>query len=298
MKASYLSLSTAELEERVTTLNNKLYNCDLCSLQCGVDRLNSERGECDSGENIMISSTMPHFGEEKPLVGRKGSGTIFLANCNLSCVYCQNYEISQLGHGREVPPEEVADHMLTLQKQGCHNINWVSPTHFVPQLVESLLIARERGFTVPIVYNTGGYDNPEMLKLLDNIVDIYMPDMKYSNNQSGLRYSRVPRYWETNKQVVKEIHRQVGDLRMNNEGIAQRGLLIRHLILPENLAGTEEILRFIAKEISTNSYVNIMDQYKPRWKASQYAELNRTISGQECQRAVNLANKLGLNRGL
>lgn len=298
MRASYLSLTRAELEERVTRLKNKLHNCDLCALKCEVDRLNGERGECESGENILISSTMLHFGEEKPLVGRNGSGTIFLANCNLSCVYCQNFEISQLGRGREISPAGFAAEMLKLQKRGCHNVNWVSPTHFVPQLAESLLVARDQGLTIPIVYNTGGYDNPEIIKMLDDIVDIYMPDMKYSNSESGLKYSRVPRYWEVNKKAVKEMHRQVGDLQIDEEGIATRGLLIRHLILPENLAGTEEILRFIVNEISTNSYVNIMDQYRPCWKASQYEELNRTINWQEYQRAVNLANKLELDRGL
>ncbi len=238
------------------------------------------------------------MGEEPPLVGRTGSGTIFLSNCNLSCLYCQNYQLSQLGRGREVTPKELAEITLELQERGCNNINWVSPTHFVPQLVESLLKARRGGLEAPIVYNTGGYDSPETIRLLDGIVDIYMPDMKYSSNRAGLEYSRVNDYWSVNKTAVREMHSQVGDLVVDPSGVAQRGLLIRHLVLPEDISGTEGVLRFITQEISPDSYVNVMGQYRPCWRASEREELDRGITEKVYGRAVELARELGLDRGL
>lgn len=298
MEGSYLDLSETELEERVKSLRDKLRDCDLCPLNCGVDRLASETGSCNSGEKLKVSSVAPHFGEERPLVGKNGSGTIFLSNCNMSCVYCQNYEISQQGGGRNLTAAQFADRMLELQERGCHNINWVSPSHFVPQLVEAVKIARDRGLNLPIVYNTGGYDSPKTLKLLDGIVDIYMPDMKYSGDKQGQRYSKVPGYWKVNKKAVKEMHRQVGDLKLDDSGLARRGLLIRHLVLPEGSASTEGVLRFIAEEISRDSYVNIMDQYRPCWKASEYEELNRSLNWQEHRDAVDFARSMGLHRGL
>lgn len=298
MQSSYLSLSRSELQDRVEELREKLKNCSLCPLECGVDRLSGEKGRCNSGDELLVSSVAPHHGEERPLVGRYGSGTVFLSNCNLSCVYCQNYELSQLGRGREMAAGEVADGMLELQSRGCHNVNWVSPTHFVPQLVEALVKAVDGGLEVPIVYNSGGYDSLETLRLLDGIVDIYMPDMKYANNEFGLEYSDVPDYWEVNKKAVKEMYRQVGDLKVDDSGLARRGLLIRHLVLPEGVAGTEKVLRFIGEEVSRNSYVNVMDQYRPCWKASEYEGLGRPVTGRELERAIDLARELGLDRGL
>ena len=298
MKASYLSLSRSELRDRVEELKSKLAECDLCPRECRVNRLAGEKGKCNSEDSLLVGSSTPHYGEERPLVGRSGSGTIFLANCNMKCVYCQNYELSQHGQGSETTPAEAAELMLELQSRGCNNVNWVSPTHFVPQLLESLAIAIERGLEVPIVYNTGGYDKPETLKFLEGVVDIYMPDMKYSRNEAGRRYSGVPDYWEVNKQAVKEMHRQVGDLEVDGSGVARRGLLIRHLVLPETVAGTEEVLEFIGDEISRNSYVNVMDQYRPCWDAYKFEELERPITGEEYRRAVDTARQLGLDRGL
>jgi len=298
MGVSYLSLSRSELRDRVEELKSKLAECDLCPLECRANRLAGEKGRCNSGERLLVGSSAPHFGEESPLVGRSGSGTIFLANCNMRCVFCQNYELSQRGQGSEMGSAEVADLMLELQSRGCNNVNWVSPTHFVPQLVESLAIAIEEGLEIPIVYNTGGYEKTEILKLLEGIVDIYMPDMKYSADEAGRRYSGVPDYWKVNKQAVKEMHRQVGDLEVDGSGVARSGLLIRHLVLPENVAGTEEVLEFIGGEISRNSYVNVMDQYRPCWDAYKFEELDRPITGEEYRRAVDTARRLGLDRGL
>lgn len=298
MQPSYLSLSRSELQDRVEELRKKLKDCRLCPLACGVDRLSGEKGRCNSGEELLVSSVAPHHGEERPLVGRYGSGTVFLSNCNLGCVYCQNYELSQLGRGQGMTTGEVSEGMLELQSRGCHNINWVSPTHFVPQLVESLVKAIDGGLEVPVVYNSGGYDSLETLRLLDGIVDIYMPDMKYANNEFGLEYSGVPDYWEVNKKAVKEMYRQVGDLKIDDSGVARRGLLIRHLVLPEEIAGTEKVLRFIGEKVSRNSYVNVMDQYRPCWKASEHEELARPITGTEFRRAVDLARDLGLDRGV
>ncbi|MFW6111470.1 MAG: radical SAM protein [Candidatus Bipolaricaulota bacterium] len=297
MVASYLSLEKGVIQKRVEKLKNQLRDCNICARECGVDRLGEERGECEVGERIRISSVTPHFGEESPLVGTNGSGTIFLASCNLSCVYCQNYELSQFHQGNQATIDHVAEKMLELQERGCHNINWVSPSHFVPQLVEALMEAKEQDLEIPIVYNTGGYDNPETLKLLDGIVDIYMPDIKYSSNRAGLKYSKVPDYWDVSRKAVGEMWDQVGDLTLDEHGIAQQGLLVRHLILPEGVAGTEEVLKFLAKEISEDTYVNLMKQYRPCWKASEFGELNRRITRDEFYRAKDLATELGLRHG-
>ncbi len=246
---------------------------------------------------MKVSSSFAHYGEERPLVGRGGSGTIFLSNCTSKCVYCQNWTISQGEEGKEVSEEEVALSMLFLQRIGCHNINWVSPTHYVPQLVKSLLIAREGGLEIPIVYNTGGYDCEDTIRLLDGIVDIYMPDIKYGSNENGSKYSKVQNYWDVVRKAVKAMHRQVGDLKINERGIAERGLLIRHLVLPNDIAESEKVLEFIAKEISTNSYVNIMDQYRPCHNASKYEELSRPITRREYLKVIEKAVHLGLSRG-
>jgi putative pyruvate formate lyase activating enzyme len=257
-------------------------------------RLSSEGASCRTGERAIVSSYGPHFGEENPLVGRGGSGTIFFSWCNLRCQYCQNYEISQGGAGQEVEPEDLARMMLSLQSQGCHNINFVSPSHVVPQILAGLLIAAQAGLRLPLVYNTGGYDSLKTLALLDGIVDIYMPDMKYADADAGQRYSKVRNYPRANQAAVKEMHRQVGDLAMDERGVAQRGLLVRHLVLPEDLAGTGEIVRFLRDEISPDTYINVMAQYRPCYRAREYPPLDRSITNQEYAEAVHLAQEAGL----
>lgn len=244
----------------------------------------------------MVSSYGPHFGEETPLTGRQGSGTIFFTYCNLQCVFCQNYSISQLGEGSEITREELAGMMLSLQTRGCHNINLVSPTHVVPHILDALELAASKGLHLPLVYNSGGYDSLETLKLLDGIVDIYMPDMKYDDEKTAKKLSGVKDYPEVNKAAIKEMHRQVGDLQLDGEGIARRGLLVRHLVLPNQLAGTQEIVRFLAQEVSTNTYLNIMAQYHPCYKAFDIPSLARSVNRKEFDEAINLAYSEGLNR--
>ncbi len=244
----------------------------------------------------MVSSYGPHLGEEAPLVGRNGSGTIFFSYCNLHCIFCQNYTISQLGEGSSVASETLADMMLSLQERGCHNINLVSPSHVVPYILDALDIAAAKGLHLPLVYNTGGYDAIETLKLLDGIVDIYMPDMKYSDGKTAERLSGIKDYPKINRAAVREMHRQVGDLKMDESGIAQRGLLVRHLVLPNGLAGTEEVVKFLADEISAETYLNIMSQYRPCYKAFDIPTLNRPLKDKEFNDAVNLAHQQGLYR--
>ncbi len=290
-------LRSGVLKRRVDEGYDILKECHLCGRKCHVNRLETTKGAiCRTGEKAVVSSFNAHFGEESPLVGRHGSGTIFFSNCNLKCQFCQNYEISQLGEGSEVSPEEIASMMLHLQAQGCHNINVVSPTHVMPQILAALLIAAEKGLQIPLVHNTGGYDSLEALRLLDGIVDIYMPDMKYADDETGRKYSKIKDYPGVNQAAVKEMHRQVGDLIMDERGIAQRGLLVRHLVLPNGLAGTREIMRFLAQEISPETYVNVMSQYRPMYKAHEYEEINRRPTMQELQDAVSLAQKAGLTR--
>jgi putative pyruvate formate lyase activating enzyme len=293
----YLNLlENGELENRVNILKQMLKNCVLCPHQCEVDRLNGERGYCRTLENAVVSGAQSHFGEEEELVGRYGSGTIFFSHCNLKCVFCQNYEISYCGEGREIDANELAEMMLYLQRKRCHNINLVSPSHIVPQIVEGIFFAAKKGLNIPIVYNSGGYDLTDTLKLLDGIIDIYMPDIKFSDDKIAQKYLGVKNYYKIAKAAVKEMHNQVGDLKTDDENIAYKGLLIRHLVFPQNLAGTEKIMKFIAEEISPNTYVNIMAQYYPAHKAYNYEELSRRISRQEYQDAVNAAKLAGLKR--
>jgi len=244
----------------------------------------------------MVSSCGPHFGEEAPLVGRHGSGTIFFTYCNLRCVFCQNYTISQLGEGSTVDSEELAKMMLSLQAKGCHNINLVSPTHVVPFILEALELAASRGLNLPLVYNTGGYDSVETLELLDGVVDIYMPDMKYSDARTAEQLSGIKEYPQVNRAAIKEMHRQVGDLQLDASGVAHRGLLVRHLVLPNRLAGTEAAVLFLAQEVSTNTYLNIMAQYHPCYKAFDIPQLARSVSRQEFSEAIDLAYQQGLSR--
>ena len=293
---AYLSLlHSGELERRVAEAYARLEACDICARECGVNRrLSAEGAGCHTGERAVVSSHGPHFGEETPLVGRGGSGTIFFSWCNMSCQYCQNYEISQVGLGREVEPEELARMMLGLQSQGCHNINFVSPSHVVPQILAGLLIAAQAGLRLPLVYNTGGFDSLKTLALLDGVVDIYMPDMKYADAKAARRLSKVRGYPAANQAAVKEMHRQVGDLTVDERGVAQRGLLVRHLVLPDELAGTAEIVRFLRDKVSPHTYINVMAQYRPCYRANEYPPLDRTISAQEYAEAVRLAQEAGL----
>jgi putative pyruvate formate lyase activating enzyme len=295
MEPCYIeSYRNGELEDRAAALYQILESCELCPRRCGKNRLKGERGFCNSGKELMVSSFFPHFGEEEVLVGWGGSGTIFLTNCNLGCIYCQNWEISHLGLGREVSAEVTADMMLRLQEQGCHNINLVTPTHFTPQLVKAVKLAIEGGLSLPIVYNCGGYENVETIRLLDGIVDIYMPDVKYGSNRSAGSYSNAPDYFDRCKEAVREMHRQVGDLKIER-GVAYRGLLVRHLVLPNRLAGSEEVVRFIS-ELSRDSYVNIMDQYRPEGDAWRYRELSRRPTRDEFYEVMRLARGYGLHR--
>jgi len=289
-------LESGKAQQRIDEAYAHLQACDVCPLRCGVNRLEGELGVCKTGVKAQVSSFGAHLGEEEPLRGWAGSGTIFFARCNLRCVFCQNFEISQVGRGREVEPEELAEIMLRLQEAGCHNINLVSPTHVVPQIIAAVLIAVQAGLRLPLVYNSGGYDSLEMLALLDGIVDIYMPDMKYGDDDTARRYSKVPRYVEVNQAAVREMQRQVGDLQLDEQGIARRGLLVRHLVLPNQLAGTEKVLQFLAEEISKSVYLNLMDQYHPAYQAGNYEELNRPITTQEYQQALAAARRWGLMR--
>jgi putative pyruvate formate lyase activating enzyme len=296
--AAYMKLlRTGELAQRVEEARSILEECRLCGRECGVNRRETTKGAvCRTGDQAVVSSYNAHFGEEDPLVGQHGSGTIFFTNCNLKCQFCQNYEISQLGEGREVTAEELAAMMLHLQGRGCHNINFVSPTHVIPQILEALSIAVDRGLRVPLVHNTGGYDSQEALRLLDGVVDVYMPDMKYASEEAGRKYSKVKEYPAVNQAGVREMHRQVGDLVLDDRGIAQRGLLVRHLVLPRGLAGTGDIVKFLAEEISPESYLNVMAQYRPTYRAHEYEEIDRRPSAEELEEAVSLAVAAGLTR--
>lgn len=285
-----------KLRERVERALALLEDCHVCPRRCGVNRLEGEVGKCRTGRQALVSSFGPHFGEEAPLVGSSGSGTIFFTYCNLRCCFCQNYTISQLGEGHVVGSEELAEMMLSLQRRGCHNINFVSPTHVVPQILEALEIAVKAGLCVPLVYNSGGYDSLETLNLLDGVVDIYMPDMKYSDEKTAQRFSGVEDYPEINRAAVKEMHRQAGDLQLDDHGVATQGLLVRHLVLPHGFAGTAEVCRFLSQKVSTNTYLNVMAQYHPCYKALDVPELVRPLSGEEFAEAVRIARDRGLHR--
>jgi len=290
-------LASGELDRRVAEAWRRMEACDLCARYCRVNRLRGTEGAvCRTGERAVVHGYGPHHGEEDPLRGTGGSGTIFFTWCNLRCVFCQNWEISQKGLGREMEPAEIARIMLELQSEGCHNINFVSPSHVVAQILAAVRIAARRGLRLPLVYNTGGYDSPEALALLDGVIDIYMPDMKYGDSAAAHRYSHVRDYVEVNRAAVREMHRQVGDLVLDVRGIAQRGLLVRHLVLPGDVANTGAVLGFLAREVSRNTCVNIMDQYYPCYRAREYPELARRITPSEYRDALELASRHGLRR--
>lgn len=295
---SYIELHNRELlPDKIKKLKEMLSKCTLCPRNCRVNRIKGEKGFCRGGALAGVSSVGPHFGEEAPLVGLKGSGTIFFTHCSLGCIFCQNYDISHLGHGEEVSASELASRMLYLQRIGCHNINLVTPTHFVPQIIEALEIAADGGLRLPIVFNCGGYESVEVLKLLEGIVDIYMPDAKFSDEKTAERLCHAKDYYEVLKEALKEMHRQVGVLKMDDNGIAYRGVLIRHLVMPDDTAGSEEVLKYIAEELSKESYVNIMRQYYPCYKAMDFPEISRSITLQEYNRACEIGRKYGLHRG-
>jgi len=288
-------LRSGELQRRVAEAYGRLEACDICARECGVNRrLSAEKAGCHTGQRAIVSSYGPHFGEEEPLVGSGGSGTIFFSWCNLRCQFCQNYEISQMGDGQEVEPEDLARMMLSLQSQGCHNINFVSPSHVVPQILAGLVVAAKAGLHLPLVYNTGGYDSLKTLALLDGVVDIYMPDMKYSDADVARHYSKIADYPAVNQAAIKEMVRQVGDLTMDERGVARRGLLVRHLVLPEGLAGTAEVVTFLRNEVSSNTYINVMAQYRPCYRAHELPPLDRLVTHQEVAEAMHLAEEAGL----
>jgi len=294
---SYIHLyKQGGLEQRVQQATQLLKDCRLCPRQCTVDRLHNEKGVCRTGRRAIVASFHAHHGEESPLVGRFGSGTIFFSYCNLLCSFCQNYDISHQGEGSELEPKDLAAVMLTLQQRGCHNINLVTPTHVVPQMLEALLPAVENGLSIPLVYNTSGYEAQDTLRLLRGIVDIYMPDFKFWDEQWAKRYCNAPDYRERAALALKEMHSQVGDLVLDSAGVAQRGLLVRHLVMPHGISGTKEVVEFIAQEISPHTYVNIMDQYRPCGTAYQDEFINRSISGKEYSDALTWAQEAGLKR--
>jgi len=294
---SYLKLyQSKDIFKRIEILNQALSSCQLCPRRCKVNRLKDEKGICKTGRLAHVSSFGPHFGEEAPLVGTNGSGTIFFTHCNLGCIFCQNYDISHIGEGYPVEDEELAEIMLKLKRMGCHNINFVTPTHVVAQILRALPAAIEKGLDLPLVYNTGGYDLSSTLRLLDGVIDIYMPDFKYSDPEVAKKLSDAPDYPEVAKSALLEMHRQTGDLITDKKGIGQRGLIIRHLVLPENLAGTDEVMKFIGSELSGNSYVNVMDQYHPAYRAKDFPALDRRITSQEYNDALTMTKKHGFRR--
>ncbi len=271
-------------------------SCSLCPRNCGVNRLEGETGFCGIGRKTRVASFNSHFGEESPLVGTYGSGTIFLSGCNLKCSFCQNYEISHLNEGVNVEPEQMAAMMLHLAGRGCHNINFVTPSHQVPQILEALILAISQGLNIPLVYNSSGYDSLETLRFLNGIFDIYMPDFKFWDDKWSNKFCEGAQYRHTAQKAVTEMHRQVGDLVMDEQGIAVRGLLVRHLVMPNHIAGTADIMAFLADKISANTYTNVMDQYHPCGKADEDVTTNRRLTEGEYNEALSEAKQAGIIR--
>lgn len=288
-------LAGGDLEARVEAAYARLSSCDLCPRRCGVNRARGQVGLCKGGLLPKVSSFGPHFGEEAPLVGSNGSGTIFLTGCNLQCLFCQNYDISHELQGREVSLEALASMMLNLDRLGCHNLNLVTPTHFVPQIMHSLLLAARDGLGVPVVYNCGGYESLEALRLLDGAIDVYMPDFKFWTEASSQRYFNAPDYPQRAREAIREMHRQVGDL-VISRGIARRGLLVRHLVMPGGGSESRAIFQFLADEISPETFLNVMDQYRPCYRADQFPEIARRLLPREMADALGSATRAGLTR--
>lgn len=298
MYPAYLeSFRNGNLAQAIKKAGALLESCSLCPRKCGVNRLKNEQGFCKTGLKARICSFMPHHGEEPAVSGRRGSGTVFFSHCNMACVYCQNYEFSQEGQGREVDEAELAQFMLGLARMGCHNINLVTPTHVLPQILKSLELAISDGLKIPLVYNTGGYELAEILKLLDGIVDIYLPDMRYAEPEAARRYSAALDYPAYNQEAIKEMHRQVGTAQIDDNGIITRGLIIRHLVLPSGLAGTDKIMAFIAGQVSKDTYISLMSQYFPCFCAQEYPEIARRITSEEYQEAQASMQRYGLHNG-
>jgi putative pyruvate formate lyase activating enzyme len=295
---AYLALEqSGDLKARIKELYAIYRSCRLCPRQCGVNRLKGERGVCQSISRLRVYSMHPHFGEERPLVGRGGSGTIFFSQCNLRCEFCQNWEINHRGDGRWMSDDDLAGVMKSAQETGCHNVNLVTPTHFAPNIVNALRAAIPRGLTVPLVYNCGGYEPLEIVRLLDGIVDIYLPDFKYMDGAMSEKYSPGARdYPERAAEAIAEMHRQVGELVVDEKGIAVRGLIIRHLVLPNNIAGTDKFVKWVAAKLTRSTYVNIMAQYRPEHRARNYPELSRRLTNEEFARAIAWAREAGLTR--
>ncbi len=287
----YLSLPDDEFERRANALRERYADCDLCSYDCGVDRTDGQVGACKVDDTAYVSSYFPHFGEEDCLKGWNGSGTIFLAHCNMGCVFCQNAETSHGGKGDAASPAEIAGMALELQEKGCHNINFVTPTHHSPHLVEAVRLAREDGLRVPVVWNCGGYERPEILERLDGIVDVYMPDVKWSDDSLAAKYSKAPNYWSNVKRSLREMHRQVGDLRLDGDGLATGGILVRHLVMPNHVENSKRVAEFVA-ELSDETYLNVMGQYRPEHLAlteERYAEISRSLRPDEYTQVVDHA---------
>jgi putative pyruvate formate lyase activating enzyme len=297
-QAAYLEAhKTGALKKRIAVANDMLKSCTLCPRKCRVNRMDSDSsGICKTGKNAWVSSYHPHFGEEAPLVGRNGSGTIFLTHCSLLCKFCQNFDISHEGSGTEVTHEQLADMMIDLQQIGCHNINFVTPSHVVPQILSAVEIAADSGLSVPLVYNSGGYDRVKTLRLLAGIFDIYMPDFKFWDGHVADVCCKAPDYPEVTRNAIIEMHRQVGDLVISADGIAQRGVLIRHLVLPGGLAGTRDVMQFLAKQVSASSYVNIMPQYRPCGHAGEIPQLSKPVTDEEFKQALRTAENEGITR--
>jgi putative pyruvate formate lyase activating enzyme len=296
IEPSYLRLAR---QGRLRQVERELWDildaCRLCPRACGVNRRAGKSGICNSTARFKVASHGPHFGEERPLVGRDGSGTIFFSNCNLLCCFCQNWEINHRGDGRFVMEIDLAEMMLDLQERGCHNINLVTPTHVAPHIVRALRLAIDRGLHIPLVYNTGGYDSLDVIKALDGIVDIYLPDFKYQDGALAAKYSSgAADYPEVAAAVIREMHRQVGKLSVDARGVATRGLIIRHLVMPQNIAGTDRFVRWVARELTTDTYVNLMRQYRPEHRAREYPELSRRITPEEWEQALAWAREAGL----
>ena len=296
---AYMALHrSGELRRRATAGLERLSHCLVCPRDCGVDRMADKTAACKTGRYARVGSYFPHFGEEDCLRGWNGSGTIFFSMCNLRCVFCQNYDISQAGEGEETKPERLAEMMLELQAMGCHNINFVTPEHVVPQLLEALPLAVEGGLHLPLVYNTSAYDSMDSLGLMEGIVDIYMPDFKFWDERLSLRYLLAKDYAQAARRAIREMHRQVGALKFDERGLAKRGVLVRHLVMPGEIAGAGEIMRFLAREVSRDTYVNVMQQYYPagRVNSEKFEEINRGVTGNEFQAAVDQAQEAGLWR--
>ena len=285
-----------KLQERVDHAVSLMRECALCPRDCRVNRLEGETGFCRTGRKAIVASMHAHFGEEAPLVGTGGSGTIFFSSCNLLCTFCQNFDISHLMEGHETEPGNLASMMLSLQKRGCHNINFVTPSHVAPQILEGLIIAAENGLRVPLVYNTGGYDRIETLKILDGVFDVYMPDFKFWDERWADRFCSAPDYRRRAVAAIKEMHRQVGDLIIDASGVAVKGLIVRHLVMPNDVSNTREVMTFLAGKISKDTYVNVMDQYHPCGKAMADPGINRRITRGEYIAAVQWTRDAGLHR--